>query len=138
VLLPLRLNDGTPVPDDAVTDTLIELEERFGAVSCETQTIRGRWRLDAESFRDDLIRVFVDVPDLPESRQFFVEYKEKLKARFQQLEIWMTTHLTVSLGEPVAHLQPFSEISANNPPSQQVFPCCESCCYSPFSSSLQS
>ena len=93
VLLPLRLNDGTPVPDDAVADTLIELEERFGAVSCETQTIRGRWRHDGQSFRDDLIRVFVDAPDELECRQFFVAFKERLKARFQQLDIWMTTYL---------------------------------------------
>ena len=93
VLLPLRLNDGTPVPDEAVADTLVELEDQFGAVSCETQTIRGRWRTDGESFRDDLIRVFVDAPDLPQSRQYFVEFKEKLKVRFQQLDIWMTTYL---------------------------------------------
>ena len=93
VLLPLRLNDGNPVPEDAVPDTLIELEEQFGAVSCETQTIRGRWRADGASFRDDLIRVFVDVPDLPENRQFFLEFKEKLKIRFQQIEIWVTTYL---------------------------------------------
>jgi hypothetical protein len=93
VLLPLRFNDGTPVPDDAVADTLVELEERFGAVSCETQSIRGRWRHEGQSFRDDLICVFVDVPDEPEGRNFFVEYKEQLKARFQQLDIWMTTYL---------------------------------------------
>ena len=93
VLLPLRLNDGTPVPDDAVADTLIELEERFGAVSCETQTIRGRWRHEGQSFRDDLIRLFVDAADEPECRQFFVAFKERLKARFQQLDIWMTTYL---------------------------------------------
>ena len=43
VLLPLRFNDGSPVPDAAVADTLIEFEEQYGAVSCETQTIRGRW-----------------------------------------------------------------------------------------------
>jgi hypothetical protein len=30
VLLPLRFNDGTPVPDAAVADTLLEFEERFG------------------------------------------------------------------------------------------------------------
>ena len=93
VLLPLRLNDGTPVPDDAVADTLVELEERFGAVSCETQTIRGHWRSEGQPFRDDLIRVFVDVPDEPESRQFFVDFKERLKARFDQIDIWMTTYL---------------------------------------------
>lgn len=92
VLLPLRLNDGTPVPDETIAETLIELEERFGAVSCETQTIRGRWRSDGESYRDDLIRVFVDVPDLPENRTYFIECKERLKARFQQLDIWMTTY----------------------------------------------
>ena len=93
VLLPLRLNDGTPVPDAAVADTLLELEQKFGAVSCETQTIRGQWRNEGHSYRDDLIRVFVDVADEPESRQFFVEFKERVKARFQQLDIWLTTYL---------------------------------------------
>ncbi len=92
-LLPLRFNDGSLVPDDLIADSLIELEEQFGAVSCETQTIRGRWRYEGQEFRDDLIRVFVDVADAPESRQFFAEYKERLKVRFQQLDIWMTTYL---------------------------------------------
>jgi hypothetical protein len=93
VLLPLRFNDGTPVPDEAIADTLLEFEEQFGAVSCETQTIRGRWRTDGQSYRDDLIRVFVDVPDLPETREYFIATKERLKTRFAQLDIWMTTYL---------------------------------------------
>jgi hypothetical protein len=45
-----------------------------------------------ESYRDELVRVFVDVPDVPENRQFFREFKERLKARFQQIDIWMTTY----------------------------------------------
>lgn len=93
VLLPQRLNDGTAVPDELIADTLLELERQFGAVSSETQTIRGRWRHEGLSYRDDLIRVFIDIDDAPENRQFFVEYKERLKARFQQLDIWMTTYL---------------------------------------------
>lgn len=93
VLLPLRHNDGSPVADDAIADTLIELEDQFGAVSCETQTTRGRWRFDGETYRDDLTRVYVDVADLPEHRQFFLDYKERLKTRFQQIDIWMTTYL---------------------------------------------
>jgi hypothetical protein len=93
VLLPLRFNDGSAVPDDAVADTLIELEEKFGSVSCETQAIRGRWRFEGQSYRDDLMRVFVDAPDVPENRQFFLELKERLKARFQQIDLWMTTYL---------------------------------------------
>jgi len=36
--------------------------------------------------------VFVDVPDLPENREYFVEFKEKLKVRFQRIDIWMTTY----------------------------------------------
>ena len=93
VLLPLRFNDGTPVPDAAVADTLSELEERFGAVSCETQTIRGRWRADGQTYRDDLIRAFVDVLDDAEGREYFVAAKERFKDRFRQLDIWLTTYL---------------------------------------------
>jgi hypothetical protein len=44
ILLPLRFNDGQPVPDDLVAETLLELEQQFGAVSAETRTIRGLWR----------------------------------------------------------------------------------------------
>jgi hypothetical protein len=91
-LLPLLFNDGKPVPEDLIADTLLELEQRFGAVSSETQTIRGRWQHEGVGYRDDLLRIFVDVPDEPEARQFFAEYKERLKARFQQLDIWMTTY----------------------------------------------
>jgi hypothetical protein len=41
MLLPLRFNSGELVPDELIADTLLELERRFGAVSCETQTIRN-------------------------------------------------------------------------------------------------
>jgi len=93
ILLPLRFNDGRPVPDDLIADTLLELRERFGAVSSETQTIHGLWEHQGQVFRDDLVRIFVDVPDLPENRQFFVEFKERAKGKFQQLEIWLATYV---------------------------------------------
>ena len=41
ILLPLRFNDGRPIPGELVADTLLELRQRFGAVSAETQTIQG-------------------------------------------------------------------------------------------------
>jgi len=34
----------------------------------------------------------VDAEDTPENRQFFIELKERLKQRFQQLDIWLTVH----------------------------------------------
>jgi hypothetical protein len=75
-----------------IADTLLELEQRFGAVSSETQTIQGLWRHEGRSYRDDLTRVFVDVPDTPESLSFFQEFKERLKSRFKQIDIWMATY----------------------------------------------
>jgi hypothetical protein len=92
ILLPLRFNDGQAVPEEIVAETLLELEQHFGAVSSETQTIRGFWRHEGESYRDDLIRVFVDVADDPEHREFFSGLKERLKVQFRQIDIWMTTY----------------------------------------------
>ena len=56
VLLPLKFNDGKPVPDDLIADT------------------------------------FVDVPDLAANRQFFVEFKQRAKTRFQQIDLLVTTY----------------------------------------------
>lgn len=92
ILLPLRFNNGLPVPADVVADTLLELEQRFGAVSSETQTIRGLWRHEGQSYRDDLMRVFVDAPDTADSLAFVRDLKEKLKWRFQQIDIWVTSY----------------------------------------------
>ena len=92
ILLPLRFNDGQSIPDELIADALLELRHRFGAVSCETQTIRGHWQHQEQIFRDDLVRVFVDVPDEPKSREYFVEFKERTKARFRQPDIWVTTY----------------------------------------------
>jgi hypothetical protein len=92
MLLPLRFNDGQPVPEDVIADILLELEQRFGAVSSETQTIQGLWRNQGQLYRDALVRIFVDVADVPESRQFFIDFKERLKTRLNQIDIWMTTY----------------------------------------------
>ena len=92
ILLPLRFNDGQPVPDSVIGEVLLELENRFGAVTWETQTIRGLWHHESQVFQDDSVRVLVDVTDVPENREFFTQYKERLKLRFRQIDIWMTTH----------------------------------------------
>lgn len=92
ILVPLRFNDGRPIPDALTTETLLELRQRFGAVSAETQVIRGHWELEGQVYRDEHLRVFVDVEDSPENRQFFLQFKELLKRRFQQIDIWLTSH----------------------------------------------
>jgi hypothetical protein len=92
ILLPRRFNDQQPVPDESLAETVLELRRQFGAVSSETQIIRGLWE-QQQSYADDLGRIFVDVPDTPQNRQFFEEYKERLKARFCQIDIWMVSFL---------------------------------------------
>ena len=92
ILIPSQFNDGRAVPDGLLTQTLLELEHQFGAVSCETQIIQGLWQQSGALFRDRLVRAFVDVADTAEHRLFFVELKERLKTRFEQLDIWMTSH----------------------------------------------
>ena len=93
LLLPTNFNDGSPVPQKFLGQTLRELRKQFGAISAETQQIEGQWEYRGKLHRDLNVRVFVDAADIPENRQFFIEYKERLKERFQQIDIWLTTYL---------------------------------------------
>ena len=92
ILLPLFFNEGRPVPEALLAQTFLELREKFGAASWETQTVRGAWAHQGAIYEDNLTRCYVDVPDLPQHREFFREFKEVLKGRFEQLEIWITSH----------------------------------------------
>jgi hypothetical protein len=92
ILLPQRYNDGRPIPTGLIRETAFELRERFGACSCESQTIQGQWRHEGRVYHDDLVRIFVDVPDTAENRRFLYEMKEKLKVRFEQIDLWITSH----------------------------------------------
>ncbi len=92
ILLPLKFNDGRPVPENLLADTLAEIEEKIGPLSFESQEIMGVWQHNGQTYRDKQARVFVDVPDTAENRQFFSSLKERLKSRFEQLDIWVTTH----------------------------------------------
>ncbi|GDY22934.1 hypothetical protein LBMAG56_42810 [Verrucomicrobiota bacterium] len=92
ILLPRQFNDGRSVPDALIGQAVVELRSRFGAASCEIQIIQGFWHQGGELYRDNLIRLFVDVADTEESREFFRDFKEQLKERFQQLEIYVTSH----------------------------------------------
>jgi hypothetical protein len=70
----------------------VDLESRFCAVSCEKQTNSGLYHNQGRPETDDIISVLVEAEDTPESRQFFLDFKELLKARFQQLDIWLATY----------------------------------------------
>jgi len=92
ILVPLLFNDGLPVPESLLAQTFEELRAQFGAASWETQVLRGAWEQEGAVYQDNLTRFFVDVPDAPEHRQFFKQFKQQLKQRFQQLDIWVTSY----------------------------------------------
>ena len=91
MLLPLKFNDGQPVPAELNLLTLSELRERFGAVSIETQTIRGEWTHEGAVYQDDMVRVWVDVADSQSAQRFFARYKRTLLDRYQQIDLWMVS-----------------------------------------------
>lgn len=93
ILLPLRFNDGSQIPVDLLVQTVLDLRKQFGALSSETQIIRGVWEHAGQSYRDASSRIFIEVADTAENQQFFRAFKEKLKARFQQIDIRVTTYL---------------------------------------------
>jgi hypothetical protein len=92
ILLPRRFNDGRRVPAGLLRQTFRELELRFGAVSAERQTILGAWHQGQKRYEDQLVRLFVDVPSESEHEEFFRDYKATLKRRFDQLDVWVTSH----------------------------------------------
>lgn len=93
ILLPTRFNDGSEVPAALFAKTILELRSRFHGVSSETQLIRGEWENGGAVYRDELIRLFVDVADTAGNRKFFRGLKERLKKRFLQIDIRITTYL---------------------------------------------
>jgi len=82
ILVPLVFNDGTPVPEELLAQTFIELRDQFGAASWETQVVRGSWEHEGTIYEDNLTRFFVDLPDVPEHRKFLHEIQGQIEGSF--------------------------------------------------------
>ena len=92
VLLPLRFNDGREVPPGWIAEAILEIVNHFGAASYETQKVEGHWRQGGILYRDDLVRIVVDVLDNPSNRQWMRQFKDRWKVRLEQLELWMVSY----------------------------------------------
>ncbi len=93
VLLPLRFNDGRDVPGEWLAEAVLEVVDRFGAASYETQKVEGHWRHDGVTYRDDLVRLVVDVPNTDENRDWMREFKRRWKDRLEQLDLWLISYI---------------------------------------------
>ena len=85
VLLLLRFNDGRDIPAELVAEAVLEIVDHFGAASYETQKVEGHWRHGGILYRDDLVRVVVDVPDSARNRQWMKQFKDRWKVRLNSL-----------------------------------------------------
>ena len=92
VLLPLQFNDGRAIPADWLADALLEIVDFFGAASYETQRVEGHWSHEGILYRDDLVRLVVDVPDLKKNREWMKRFKQRWKQKLEQLELWMVSY----------------------------------------------
>lgn len=92
MLLPLQFNDGRPVPGEWLAEAVLEVIDYFGACSYETQKVEGHWRHGGVLYRDDLVRIVVDLRDLVKHRRWMRQFKERWKARLEQLDLWMVTY----------------------------------------------
>ena len=90
--MPLRNNEGRPFPIDEYVRTREELLARFEAISFEPGPVQGTWIHKQIRYEDASARIFVVCEDTASNEQFFIEYKEVLKERFEQLEMWITVH----------------------------------------------
>jgi len=92
ILLPLKDNHGREIDPAKFLQTKNDLVRRFGALTVEPQPLQGVWAPAGEAGRmeDILLKFVVDVEeDTPEVEEFFRQFKEALKARFDQLDVWI-------------------------------------------------
>ena len=92
ILLPIRYNDGILVEPEKFYQTREELVVQFGALTTCPELYEGTWIFDQQKFEDSSVRLYVDVEASPEHRAFFVRFKETLKSRFRQLDIWIVSY----------------------------------------------
>ncbi len=92
ILLPLQFNDGREVSPEWLAEAVLEITDRFGAASYETQKVEGHWRSSGVLYRDTLVRIVVDVSDTVPNRQWMRQFKTRWRERLEQLELWLVSY----------------------------------------------
>jgi hypothetical protein len=87
VLLPLQFHDASAVPPDWLAEAVLEIVDSY-----ETQKLEGHWRHCGVLYRDNLVRVVVNVPDLVDNRDCMRQFRDRWQTRLRLLELWMVSH----------------------------------------------
>jgi len=70
----------------------LEIVDQFGAASYETQKVEGHWRHGGVLYRDNLVRLIVDVPDSAKNRRWMKGFKERWREKLEQIELRMVSY----------------------------------------------
>lgn len=92
ILLPQQFNDGKEIPRRLRGQALKEIVDEFGAASFEPVSVEGHWKHEGIVYTDSLSKIVIDVPDTDENRAWMRGYKERWKAKLDQLEIWLVSY----------------------------------------------
>src|ERR1051325_7865019 len=92
ILLPTRYNDGSQVEDEKIDLVVEELSEEFGGVTLHPEQLRGVWFHQGQRFEEANVRVVLDAEDTSRASDFFVRYKQILKQRFRQTDLWIVSY----------------------------------------------
>jgi hypothetical protein len=84
-------NDGTRIEQEKFDQTRGELADQFTGLAQELVHLDGLWQFAGKHYEDRLIRIRIDSGSRG-GTTFLRSYKEILKSRFQQLDIWITAH----------------------------------------------
>jgi len=80
------------VPADWLAEAVLEVVDHFGAASYETQKVEGHWRHGGVLYRDDLVRIVVDMPDSAKHRQWMRQFKVRWKDRLEPIDLWLVSY----------------------------------------------
>ncbi len=81
------------MPNELILQTREEIVQRFGGASFDPGVVEGYWVHAARIYSDDLIRVRGSAEGTADDDQFIQDYKEILKLRFEQEEIYVTAYV---------------------------------------------
>lgn len=70
----------------------MEIVEKLGAASYETQKVEGYWRHQGVVYRDNLVKIVIDAPDEEANREWMRGSKERWKEKLEQLELWLISY----------------------------------------------
>lgn len=92
ILLPLQYNDGRDIPTDFLAVAVLEVVDRFGAVSYYDSSVEGHWIHQGVIYRDSNSKLVIDVEDNVENRQWMRDFKARWKEKLDQLELWLVSY----------------------------------------------